>query len=178
MSIINFAAYHGTDSKYYNKIFANGFKVKINDEHWLGNGVYFFIECELAKWWTRIKHSSFGHNVSNPIIIEVDIKCDTDCIADFRILEKYKWISERYCEFQKELLEIGGRTLTYNQLRCAFFDWLKDEYDVKVVIGGFHKQKDSYLDTTLPDEFHLPYIEYQVCVFDQSAINIKKTIKV
>lgn len=92
MKEVEFNAYHGTDQKCLHNITIDGFKCKENDEHWLGNGIYFFIEYDLAKWWALIKHSKFGNNVDTPVVIEVELSCDSDDIVDLRVLENYNWI--------------------------------------------------------------------------------------
>lgn len=173
MKEVEFNAYHGTDQKYLHSITINGFKCKENDEHWLGNGIYFFIDYDLAKWWTLIKHSKFGNNVDTPVVIEVELSCDSDDIVDLRVLENYNWIYKQYNEFHRNLLCCGSHKLTSNKLRCAFFDWLKEEYDIKVIVAGFQKNSPSYLQGNLLDVFNIPYVEYQVCVYDASIISIQ-----
>ncbi|MFR2561553.1 MAG: hypothetical protein ACLS8R_01670 [Anaeromassilibacillus sp.] len=49
---MRFLAYHGTDRERAEKILAGAFRVKANDEHWLGTGVYFYLDASLARWWT------------------------------------------------------------------------------------------------------------------------------
>lgn len=53
-----FTAYHGTKSCFTESILKNNFvikKPKKKDNHWLGHGVYFFDEYELAHWWAETK---------------------------------------------------------------------------------------------------------------------------
>ena len=56
-----------------------------------------------------------------------------------------------------------------------FFDWLREEYDVQLTIAGFNKKHSSYLNGKL-DNFNIPYIEYQVCVYDNSICSIKGVV--
>lgn len=178
MKDVNFNAYHATDQKCLDGILKEGFIYKPNKDHWLGNGVYFFIEYELALWWSSTKHKKYGEKIKKPIIIEANLNCNNDCVVDFRLVKDYNWLSQRYDEFYKEILDNGCNEITDNQLRCLFFDWLKTEYDIKIVIGGFYKNhKSKYLHYILPDSFCLPFIEYQVCVYDNSVLSIKNVLK-
>lgn len=172
MGEVRFSAYHGTDKAYLNSIISNGFEYKPNKEHWLGNGIYFFIEYDLAKWWTMIKHPGFGNSIDIPVIIKVELRCDIDYIVDLRLLEDYNWIYERYDDFHSCLLKNGSLELSINQLRCAFFDWLKEEYGIKIIVAGFQKKSSSYLKGNLLSTLKIPYVEYQVCVYDESVITI------
>ena len=51
---MNEIGYHGTCSKYRYNIEKNGLdpaKCKHRDDHWLGQGVYFFDDYDKALWW-------------------------------------------------------------------------------------------------------------------------------
>lgn len=177
MEVTKITAYHGTDNKYLHSILNNGFQCKTNDEHWLGNGVYFFIEYHLAEWWAMNEHKDFGKNITNPIIIEVNISSSKDTIVDLRILDDFNWIAKKYDEFQDVIFQYGSTSnnkIDYRKLRCSFFDWINKSHGKKIIIGGFQKNNCNYINNKLPTQFRLPYIEYQVCVYDNSIININK----
>ena len=42
MKIISFKGYHGTDTESCKNILNSNYKVSQGDDHWLGDGVYFF----------------------------------------------------------------------------------------------------------------------------------------
>ena len=44
MNLRRFEGYHGTDTAHTESIQTNNFKPSISDEHWLGDGTYFFID--------------------------------------------------------------------------------------------------------------------------------------
>ena len=134
MEVINTTAYHGTDKKYLNNIISKGFEIKNNDKHWLGNGVYFFIDYSLAEWWATNKHKDFGHNITEPTVIEVELTYKQDDIVDLKVLKDYNWIIEQYNDFHKKILEMGTKKIKIEKLRCVFFDWLKNEFDLKLII--------------------------------------------
>ena len=70
--------YHGTDKSVVDDIMRSGFRCKPNKEHWLGEGIYFFIDKSLAEWWTSNPSKKHGVNVTNPAIIECTIEAEDD----------------------------------------------------------------------------------------------------
>lgn len=42
--MINFDGYHGTDNAHVRSILTTGFNLSVDDSHWLGDGVYFFVK--------------------------------------------------------------------------------------------------------------------------------------
>ncbi|MBR3809179.1 MAG: hypothetical protein IKK46_02615, partial [Clostridia bacterium] len=54
---------HGTDASVVNDILKNGFIYKPNDEHWLGDGIYFFLDENLAEWWTTNPTKKSGMHI-------------------------------------------------------------------------------------------------------------------
>ena len=87
MKDVNINAYHATDQKCLDWILKKGFIYKPNKDHWLGNGVYFFIEYELARWWSSTKHKKYGEKIKMPIIIEANLNCNNDCVVEFRLVK-------------------------------------------------------------------------------------------
>ncbi len=168
-------AYHGTDEKYLNDILNMGFKIKENKEHWLGNGIYFFLDYEVAKWWSNSPTKRFGNNNEKPIVIKVNIVSNKENTIDTRYRKDYNELMEKYEKFTKEVLKKGQivNNITINQLRCSFFDWLHSNYEVDILIVGFIKelkQKD------LVDKFKIPYSEFQLCVFNDNLIVKKERV--
>ena len=68
--------YHGTDYTLGQIICGEEFSIKKNDEHWLGNGIYFYHDLSLAEWWTTQPTSKFGSFINNPAIITCEIEVD------------------------------------------------------------------------------------------------------
>ena len=63
---MTFDAYHATDQNNAVLIQYEGFKFHHNDEHWLGNGVYFFIDEALAKKWVEKQYFIFSDEFLKP----------------------------------------------------------------------------------------------------------------
>lgn len=182
--MINFFAYHGTDLERAKEIVKSDFIYKHNSKHWLGNGVYFYLDYSLAKWWTTNPSKMFGTKINTESIIQVEIEIDENDILDLRILEDYKEFSDIYYnEFIPEidtgiLGEINSHN--YKKVRCSFCDYLKNSYDLKCIIGNFDIPSQRYIPNKcrkLSDYLKLHYIETQVCLFDTQLIKTKTIIE-
>lgn len=173
-------AYHGTDENCVNDILNNEFIVKHNKTHWLGNGVYFYLERSLASWWANSPTKRFGTGKKNtsPAIIKVEIKCPEEQLLDTRSPSQYDELVELYETFIGELMS-GGTLINgidEDELRCSFFDWIVSNYEIDVFIVGFYRKRKD--DDDLRMKFRIYYNEYQLCLFNQSLIVTKERIDV
>jgi hypothetical protein len=171
--------YHGTDQKYVTNIIDNGFICKTNDEHWLGNGIYLFTDISLSKWWTSNPSKNFGSNIDNPAIIKCLIEVDSDEVLDLRKLSDYERFVDVYREefidqFFTVHIEIDGDKEKFaKRIRCAYCDYLKRRFNLKMLIGNFYKPEQPYLPRQygeLFEKFDIKYIETQICIFNQDII--------
>lgn len=174
-------AYHGTDLVNAKRIVATDYIYKQSETHWLGNGVYFYIDLSLAKWWTSNPSKIYGVRVSNPAIIKtiIDIP-DDESFLDLRKLSDYKEFSNIFFYEYLPLLKMGSLTFNlanHKKLRCSFCDYLKVKYNLKLIIGNFSLPKQPYLTNykSLASQLELFYIETQMCLFDTKYI-IKKEL--
>ncbi len=164
--------YHGTDAACADAICSGGFIYKPNNNHWLGNGVYFYTDLDLAKWWTTNPSSQFGTRVKNPAVIVFDIDISPDSILDLRTLSGYRKCISLYSKYESiafkniEFEEISKK----KQIRCSFFDFAFEYSKLSCVIGNFYLGNNAYLSCVpqnILDElrrFNLPFIETQVCI--------------
>jgi hypothetical protein len=179
--------YHGTDLNCAETIMRNGFIFKKNPEHWLGNGIYFFKDYSLAKWWCTNPSSKFGTKIIDPVVMTCDLKIEKNKILDLRNLKGYN----KFCEiFDNNIIHVLGKflynpkdTFTKKEIRTFFCDYIRDSEKFQLIIGNFISLNKSYLSTIVYPAFfdilELKYIETQICVFDPSIItNISyETIK-
>lgn len=91
MKIISFKGYHGTDTESCKNILNSNYRISQGDDHWLGDGVYFFVEgistrpIELAEKWAIAQ--SWDKNKKNYIysdysVLESMIKVEEDKFLD------------------------------------------------------------------------------------------------
>lgn len=173
--------YHGTELGCAKNILNKEFTIKRNDEHWLGNGVYFFEDEDLARWWTTNPTSKYGTTVKEPAILKCKILIDEQDILDLRRLQDYKHFCNIYKDiYLKKILRNGPDDAPkISQIRCAYCDFIQEYFQYKIIIGTFYKPTQPYLPLKYGKyftKFELPYIEIQYCVFDNNVIVGKEII--
>lgn len=169
-------AYHGTDRKYLADIKKNGFQCKKNEQHWLGNGIYFFLDEKLAEEWAKDTPSLFGHaHNPNPVVIVVLLASTDENTIDTMIEEDNIFLEQCYDEFYKEMKQQGeyfdlSSRIGKNKMRCLFFEWIHRVYGIEIFIVGFEKERKRNVSQI----FGIPKLEYQVCVYDKKLICIQE----
>jgi len=163
--------YHGTEYSNRQKIINNGFLFNRRDDHWLGQGIYFYDNFELAKWWVSKKTYCTVFKVKIQVDSIFFLDLDTKAGMDY---------------FLKEVQAIldglnFGVTLTednkYKNL-CFVLDLLKVKKEIKVVAYTFLKERPKYAEQDIKEfkenYFALPYgfgyKEKQICATDNSVI--------
>jgi Poly(ADP-ribose) polymerase catalytic domain. len=185
-NIILLEAFHGTDMKYVENIIKHGFLCKQNDSHWLGNGIYFYLDYSLANWWTTNPTNKFGVKITDAAIIKCQIEVSENDILDLRKLSDYQTFVNIYRDDFLPFLQEGSlknanhknHYVNIKKLRCTYCDYLNLYYNYKMIIGTFHLPKQPYMPSKygkLYRKFDICYIESQICIFDQSII-INKVI--
>lgn len=173
--------YHGTDLSNAKRIVSTDFIYKHSETHWLGNGVYFYIDLSLAKWWTSNPSKVYGVKVTTPAIVKAVIEIPNDVgFLDLRKLSDYKEFSDIFFNEYLPLLRLGAFSINSanrRRIRCSFCDYLKAQYSLKVIIGNFSLPNQPYLIDykSLASQLELYYIETQLCLFDTGYI-IKKEL--
>lgn len=194
MKKVAIEAFHATDMVNAMQIIENGFTYKPNKSHWLGNGVYFYLDYSLAEWWSTNPSKSFGARIKIPTIIKCQLFSNTDRILDLRKLADYHNFVKIYIDdFMPKVFngtidldipnvnDLGSNNrdnLNFNSetlkiLRCAYCDFLSAQYEVDLIIGTFNLPNQPYLPKNYGigfELFSLNYIETQICVFNQDII--------
>ena len=163
--------FHGTDRSCAKDIVSQRvFIVKENTQHWLGNGIYFYIDCGLADWWTTRPTKKFGSEIKRPAIVKCRIEVDKAVVLDLRTKSDYNKCADLchsfYHDYYKKYAKKPLRQINLNKFRCTFFDWLFAVHNVKVIIGTFSGSVQEYLTPTHTEfeNLKLKYTEVQVCV--------------
>ena len=170
--------FHATDKALADSIIANGFSFSRSEEHWLGNGVYFFTDPDLAVWWCNNPTNKFGVKIENPCILFSEIESEN--LLDMRRLKDYNYVAGLYYRFinssDRKIFEAAFPKNKYiANLRCTFFDWLHVNANIDVLVAPFSNPRASFLENgPLPDEFNIPFVHSQICVFKNDCI--KSTI--
>ncbi|UYT11293.1 hypothetical protein [Lactococcus garvieae] len=85
--------YHGTGLKNYQNIVECGtFTFKPRENHWLGGGVYFFIDdVAKAKWWAK---SNRPDKETPPLVLKVNLEFELDELLNLDSEEDLKKLDE------------------------------------------------------------------------------------
>lgn len=179
-SYVTLEAYHGTDLSNAESILKSGFKCRPNKHHWLGNGVYFYMDYSLARWWTTNPTNKFGVRVKKAAVIKCNIFVKNNYILDLRRLKDYTKFVEIYRNeflpflFQGDLISVTEDMIDTKTLRCTYCDYLNIKYKYKLIIGTFYLPNQPYMPTEYGkffETFNISYIENQICVFDTNIIS-------
>ena len=191
MGIIQtYPAYHATDRSRIANIIANNFSFRSSPEHWLGDGVYFFLDPDLAILWGKKTPTQKFGAIDEYRIIEAIIQTDSDHVCDMRNLRTYNLVVRKFEEFwnflssQNKKLVLPDSVsedspIAYRYIRCAFFNWLAKDGDYKCTIAPFSERSIANkgpADYPFPN-FKIPYPEIQLCVYDPSIITDRHEYK-
>ncbi len=160
--------YHGTDYEIAQAIEREGFIIKKNDEHWLGNGIYFYIDDTLAKWWTTNPTKKHGSVINNPAIIKSALVVPNEHVLDLRKKDDFNKLIVWEAEYRSKFMEYAsGDEININKYRCALFDDIFCRRSIDVIICGFDSKEQPYNDNRMVEllnKLKIAYTEVQVCV--------------
>ncbi len=173
---INLIGYHGTREEYVKEILKDGFKPAIRENHWLGQGSYFFDDKDLAIWFPVANPK---HKDKNIAIIKVEIVEKSEQVLD---LDKIRDLSKFYSK-TLELLKKSSHKIVFeddeHKNLCFLLDLYKKIYSISVVKFTFRVSNPYYGGNVIKEfesEFMktgLAYNQVQICITDNSVIKSK-----
>lgn len=181
-----FWCYHGTLMESAEKIREQKkFVCERKSTHWLGNGIYFFVDdSSKAKWWAQehAKNIYKKDGLEKPTAY-IRVKVDTlkrdllnlDTEDDRQILDKHAK------DFRRKISSISfrGRStdLTSQEIRTMIFEYIIQSKGYKAIKYTFSNTKLSYENFnqgfSLKNEQYLKNNGTQLVVLDQSLINFE-----
>lgn len=108
--MINFDGNHGTDNAHVRSILTTGFNLSVNDSHWLGDGIYFFVkgksnhpEIQAEQWailqaWDKVSQSNKYDHFS---VLKTEISVEESNFLDLtepKGLEIFEYIKRKSTE--------------------------------------------------------------------------------
>lgn len=188
MTVINFPVYlelfHGTSEKFANIIIKEkNFKTgRVRDDHWLGQGIYFFREdYSQAQTWAKYKIKNTlslrGHNVaiintSISVLNNIFLNLDTKSGLDY-----FKSFLESYNEYAKEMkIEINVKDADpkkETKLMCLYCNVLPDE--IKIIQRTFRVESKFFDKSSELREVGLHLHGVQICIRDKNVIDYQNT---
>lgn len=187
-------AYHGTKSCFVESILNDNFKIKQpkkKDNHWLGHGVYFFSEYELAHWWAETKvtvHNKKYKYCDTASVIEAEIKYKKSIDLDTAIgRNSFFSFWEQY---EKEMIRKGivldfatgekNSKIIQERKRCFALDCFKKEKKIDIIVYTFTRQDPVYetskYNLRVANDLGLEYREKQICVSNPANIMKRKDV--
>lgn len=188
--VTSMTGYHGTCSSAISSIKKYGLdpdKVKYRDDHWLGQGVYFFEDWNKAMWWAGDIAGKSWNQGSFPVIYKANIVAKQSEILDLddeKTLDLfYTRILEAVNEIEAEIKEDPrGKypVFTEKQFRAVYFDYYKQKYGISVISYSFRKDSIKYgvfrnaesikKQRRLVKALGVAYKEKQICVSKKECI--------
>lgn len=182
--------YHGTKVRNVDSILKDGFKIATpqnGDNHWLGHGIYFYSDYELASWWAKTKVNK--HNAKygeDDVAIVLRAVIEADNVLDLDSPFALKQFAEYQKELEEQFVEQGivldfskGIGKPFERIRCFWMDAVKEAYNIQVIIYTFTRKNPSYVDSkyhiNTEGEYSLAnmglaYHEKQICVTENCFI--------
>ena len=158
--------YHGTDLRNAISIMNTDFVFNANPKHWLGNGVYFFLEKSLAHWWTTKPSKTFGCEIDKPCIVKAQIEIPDEKVLDLRNYDKMKNMLLDFSDYFKSFIRGNSKsTIDCDALTSAFFNYYKDKLHYEIVICDFRAENQPYYELNpIIKALNIQYSETQICV--------------
>lgn len=183
---VEIIGYHGTSSKHAKNIEKYGLdpdKTHIRSDHWLGQGVYFFADFNLAKWWAHdIAGKSYNCD-EFPIVYQAQIQVSEEELLNLDNHEQYDLFLGRLLNMQETIeKDAKNRMPVFNaeQQKAVYFDYYKAMYNISVIIftfskdcakyGTFRTGSDLMRQKKLEKTLGLAYHEKQICVSKKKCI--------
>lgn len=182
MGTFKLIGYHGTDKGVAESIVHDRFRCKPNKEHWLGEGIYLYVDKSLAEWWTTKPTKKHGTEITSPAVIECSIETDEDRVLNLCTLDGYKEYVNLYNSFFRDwTYQLRPKNeVSFKELRCAFFNYVFLLYGIDIIIAPFVLPNQSYMpqyaNEQYAKEMHILYTEVQVCIRESSQDIIKNKI--
>ncbi len=184
--VVNLLGYHGTSSNSKESIDKNGLDpslTKHRDDHWLGQGVYFFEEFDQAMWWAEDISTKSWNRGSVPLVYHAVIEAEESEVLnldDYKVMNRFM---DEMINLQKSIEpDKNGRfpKFTEEKMRAVFLDYYKNKHNIFVVIytfekncisyGTYRKGADYHSQSQLFKTLHMGYKEKQICVSDKKCI--------
>ena len=182
--------YHGTSVNFRYSIEKDGLdpqKCRYRNNHWLGQGVYFFDDYDKALWWAKIissYNSDCGALIYKSCIEAIDeevLDLDDNNQLDLFLTVIMDTLNEVENECIGEMPQFTTETF-----KAVFFDYYKQTYNISVIIATFQKDVVKYMtrrstegikqQKAILNNIGIYFKEKQICVSKKECINSTKLV--
>lgn len=153
--------YHGTASQNVESIKINNYRIREDKGHWIGNGVYFFINgygqscIDLAEKWAIAEswdNDNKRYTYSFYSILKNDILIYKNSVLNLRNPETIELLN-KYKEDLKKEIEMKEYRSELNDFKVI--EHLKEKYDIDIVIADvyikFTEERITRLNSRIPN---------------------------
>lgn len=195
MSIYNIAStskfniFHGSTNDYIESIIENKkFNVKKRKDHWLGNGVYFFIDdASKAFWWASFakkKWEKENKNLKNATrqedaIIFFEITIERNNLVDLDTEDDRHRLDDFIKELQEMNIQLSDKSSkqpSKKEAFCTLIDTYVGYYDnIDAVKYTFSDDKKTYSD--MDQKYGIYNNGVQLSLFNQSLLDFENCVK-
>jgi hypothetical protein len=170
--------YHGTDKKSAKSIIAENFKPSEGDNHWLGNGIYFFEDDVHAYHWILEKYvknkNILPHKLRKSVFKDNKILCacieiDKNRIFDLDKLKYYIIYVSSYREVMSEI-DDEGKPVPDGAFINLLFDDMGFGEDYDIVKYTFHFPKRQLNNGREMRSANIVPPQTQICVKNYDII--------
>ena len=182
-----FHCFHGTTMDSYEVIKeTEEFIFEIRDNHWLGNGIYFFLDDQLkASWWARMavqkKQKKNSTNNPEPCVLYIVAKVGIDEVIDLNVESGQNLLNDFISFLKENKIEISiptDKQLTSEEqqhyFRCKVMDLLVETEGYKASCYLFPNESKPYIFKSLSNYGIMNNKGNQICVYDQSILDFSK----
>lgn len=166
--MIKYQCYHGTGESNSKQIQSSKeFKFKYRSNHWLGQGVYFFInDYDKAEWWA--KHNRPNKETS-PVVLKCEVELKNSELLDLNterdLIKLDDFAIDFFESLKREKITIKFKDI--HEKNCKVIDmFLEKNKGYKAVHRTFDSTKKSLKENGAG--FNL--LSDQLCIVDQSVI--------
>lgn len=178
-----YTCYHGTIQKFADNIKnTKKFKIENRNNHWLGNGVYFFVNNFFeAEWWSKQAEKKFirENEPDEPKVkrqvIRLQVNINPKRLLDLDVVSEFDDLNYFILELGKENIHIFDPNKNHHDKeieRCSIIDLYVKYKEYKAACYTFESKAElNKRSNNLMISIGLKKHAKQLCVFDQSIID-------
>lgn len=178
-NVYKIVGYHGTNENNVGDILKNGYTYNERDDHWLGQGIYFYTDIRLAKWFSVRKYKEETNK--NLAVLKAVLSSDSDNVLNLDTVEGvdfvYQFIYDHYNDLKLEFLSEDT-----NLNRCMILDIIKEYHDLDIIIKTFKTKGQTYgkANVRFFEKNYFPldieYNETQICATNNNCIESSEKV--
>ncbi len=168
--------YHGTFKDNVNNILSEGYTPKMRDNHWLGQGIYFYDDIELAKWFASRRYAGkHGKQIS---VIKSLLSTIDEKVLDLNTRKGVDFVFEKISEIIDQLNIVFDKDNEIKN-RCILLDIIKEYHQIDIIIKTFQTTSQTYGKVNIEwfEKNYFPtgfnYNETQICASNNECIVYK-----